>query len=146
MRLLREAESFIFPEYEVTRGIDGLVHVKHVAFIGEIIAQVECPKKLNDVILACYLHDIGRKETDNLNHGLRGVQKARIILERHFPETDIEKILKTIEFHSKGLTSTDPIIGSVWDADRLNLIRFNIDPNPRLLSTETAKVLIPLFL
>ena len=35
--------------------------------------------------------------------------------------------------------SDDPIIGTCWDADRLDLGRVGVKPNPKLLSTERAR-------
>ncbi len=41
--------------------------------------------------------------------------------------------------HDRGLTSSDATVGACWDADRLNLWRVGIRPEPALLSTQAAK-------
>lgn len=41
--------------------------------------------------------------------------------------------------HDRGLIADDPTIGVCWDADRLDLTRLGVTPNPRLLSTAAAR-------
>ena len=41
--------------------------------------------------------------------------------------------------HSSSLVSSDPTIGTCWDADRLHLPRVSIRPRPDLLSTPAAR-------
>lgn len=43
------------------------------------------------------------------------------------------------EEHTNGGISPDPTVGVCWDADRLNLWRVGIRPNPRFRSTEAAR-------
>jgi uncharacterized protein len=43
------------------------------------------------------------------------------------------------EEHTNGGVSRDPTVGACWDADRLNLWRVGIRPDPRLLSTGAAR-------
>jgi hypothetical protein len=43
-----------------------------------------------------------------------------------------------------GKTTTDPVIGIIWDADRLDLVRLGIKVDKKLLSTKIAPKLIPL--
>ena len=43
------------------------------------------------------------------------------------------------EEHTNGGVGSDPTVGVCWDADRLNLWRVGIRPDPRLLSTRAAK-------
>ncbi|HSN56532.1 MAG TPA: hypothetical protein VLT32_17825 [Candidatus Sulfomarinibacteraceae bacterium] len=40
-----------------------------------------------------------------------------------------------IRHHTAGLTSTDPTIGTCWDADRLDLGRVGMRPRERFMST-----------
>jgi hypothetical protein len=42
--------------------------------------------------------------------------------------------------HADGYTHKDPTIGVCWDADRLNLWRCGITLDPKLLSTEAARL------
>lgn len=41
--------------------------------------------------------------------------------------------------HTSGRWSDDPMIGLCWDADRLNLWRCNVTPDPAYLSTAAAR-------
>jgi uncharacterized protein len=42
-------------------------------------------------------------------------------------------------FHTGGLTDADPTVQACWDADRLDLGRVYITPDPRYLCTPVAK-------
>ncbi len=41
--------------------------------------------------------------------------------------------------HDRGRVTSDPLVGACWDSDRLDLPRVGITPDPRLLSTGTAR-------
>ena len=41
--------------------------------------------------------------------------------------------------HADGVVSAEPTIGACWDADRLDLPRVGIRPDPMLLSTDAAR-------
>ena len=43
------------------------------------------------------------------------------------------------EEHTNGGVDLDPTVGVCWDADRLNLWRVGVTPDPRWLSTEAAR-------
>ena len=55
--------------------------------------------------------------------------------------------LETLRFacfeHTNGFVTTDPTVGACWDADRLDLPRVWIDPDPALLSTARAHKGLP---
>jgi uncharacterized protein len=97
------------------------------------------------VLLFALFHD-SMRESDGHDpeHGARGATLARTMRDAGDFELDEERLL-TLEAactsHDKGRTSTDPTIGTCWDADRLNLWRVMIKPNPALLSTSSAKEL-----
>jgi uncharacterized protein len=44
-----------------------------------------------------------------------------------------------IRNHTKGRTTTDPIIGTCWDADRLDLGRVGMRPHERYMSTKAGR-------
>ena len=52
---------------------------------------------------------------------------------------DFELLLFACEFHSDGLTEADITIQVCWDADRLDLGRIGIRPDPGRLCTAVAK-------
>jgi molybdenum cofactor biosynthesis enzyme MoaA len=89
------------------------------------------------------LHDIGRIDDNDRKreHALKGSLIAKSILKKYFREygIDHEKIIYAIKHHSDGTISDDPLIGTIWDADRLDLGRIGVKINPTLLSTAAAK-------
>jgi uncharacterized protein len=77
------------------------------------------------------------------DHGNRGWN----LWERLNQQQDIEQFLTkhqqevffdAISEHSKGYRTTDPTIAVCWDADRLDLHRKGIWPDPRMLSTQAG--------
>jgi uncharacterized protein len=75
-------------------------------------------------------------------HGRRAAGKVKF-LGRHdlFDATDEQAALleEACAGHVDGLVTEDPTIGVCWDADRLDLGRCRITPDPAYLSTEAAK-------
>ena len=51
----------------------------------------------------------------------------------------LELLYTACRDHTDGEVTDDPTLGVCWDADRLNLWRAAIAPNPRWLSTAPAK-------
>ena len=143
---VKSAKGVIYPKYKVKNGIDGLAHIEHTTHIGSKIAINECDNEIHNIILGCLLHDIGRgHELIGQTHGDAGGAIAKNILEEYFKryDVDIDKLVYAIKNHDKGQVTTDRMIGSVWDADRLSLYRFKgREINMELLSTEAAKELL----
>ncbi len=102
--------------------------------------------------LFAILHDAERlNEDDDPKHGYRaaGYVEKRLMddkglfdLKTVLDGTQIEKLLEAITYHNDGKVSEDPTIGACWDADRLDLSRVGIVPDPDLLSTEPARGLV----
>jgi hypothetical protein len=57
-------------------------------------------------------------------------------------EEQFTKLEFACRHHNGSKPVTDPTIGICFDADRLDIIRVGVVPNPKLLSTEAAKGLI----
>jgi uncharacterized protein len=74
-------------------------------------------------------------------HGPRGAALARQLRGEAFDLEDAEMNLLAFacEEHTNGGIGPDPTVGVCWDADRLNLWRVGIIPDPRFLSTEAAR-------
>ena len=75
---------------------------------------------------------------------MHGPRAADILSE--LPESLIKitpeqmKLLEyAIRHHTDGVTSTDPTIGTCWDADRLDLGRVDITPKASRMSTQMGK-------
>lgn len=118
----------------------GLLHAMNVVSYGCLLARQECPKSIKDVIVGCFLHDIGR--TDNSGgheHAVEGSLLAKTIIEKNWKGLKAKEILDAIKYHADGRTSDRKITGCIWDADRLSLVRLGQNIELSLLSTPTAK-------
>jgi uncharacterized protein len=122
--------------------LHGEQHWKAVAWAGLQLSQevAGCDREL--VLLFALFHD-SRRDNEGFDpeHGLRGGELARSMHGQVFdlePER-LELLADTCTHHDKGETSSDPTVGACWDADRLNLWRVGIEPDPRLLSTSAAR-------
>ena len=51
----------------------------------------------------------------------------------------LEILVKACEEHTLGTLTTDPTMGTCWDADRLDLWRVGIYPRAEYMCTEEAK-------
>jgi len=77
-------------------------------------------------------------------HGPRGAAFAR---ELHaaglvaLDEGQLETLCLACHGHTHVTHSDDPTVGTCWDADRLDLTRLGIAPDPRLLNTDKARQL-----
>ena len=96
------------------------------------------------VELFALLHDCQRNnENEDPEHGHRAAEFIKKNQNRKWfcilsPE-QLEKLIYACAWHNDGKTSDDTTIGVCWDADRLDLIRVGIMPDPKYLSTEIAK-------
>ncbi len=92
------------------------------------------------------LHDCKREnEDDDPKHGPKAADyviqlKQEGVLD--LSASQLEKLVYACRHHTDGLITDDPTIGVCWDADRLDLSRVGIAPEPDKLSTKTAKELI----
>lgn len=121
--------------------IHGISHLRAVSLLAGELAP---PEFKQDAMIAGFLHDIGRKnDFGGRQHAVDSAIIARPIITTLWPQCDINtinKICYAIEHHADGLTSPDPLIGAIWDADRITLARLGRKINTTLLSTDlTAK-------
>lgn len=122
------------------QGIHGAPHWARVARIGKRLA-VESGARLDVVRLFAFFHDSRRRDDGHDPfHGHRGAQLAMELHGRHFhlDEEGMTLLVAACRGHSDGGLSTDVTIQTCWDADRLDLGRVGIRPDPRLLGTMYA--------
>ena len=98
--------------------------------------------KIEVVQLFAVFHD-SRRINDGYDdgHGERGAELAAKL--RHLfdlPDADFQLLYEACAHHTDGLTEADPTIQVCWDADRLDLGRVGIMPEPRKLCTPAAKM------
>jgi uncharacterized protein len=96
--------------------------------------------------LFALIHDCKREnENDDPKHGHRAADFASQLKScgaLKINDAQLNLLIKACNLHNDGQISNDPTIGACWDADRLDLPRVKITPDPKLLSTEAGKQLM----
>jgi uncharacterized protein len=125
------------------KSIHGDGHWERVAGFGRLLAEKE---RLNERVLVLfgYFHDCQRlNDGHDPEHGPRAAQYIagfpRKLLGLTAPEAD--QLMMACRYHTHECESDDPVIRACWDADRLDLTRIGILPDPNRLFTQTAKEL-----
>ncbi len=95
------------------------------------------------VELFAYLHDARRwNDGGDRQHGPRAADLARSLHRRGVLDLSGDRLAQLAEAcadHTRGRKHTDPTIATCWDADRLDLWRVGIRPDPRHLCTDLAR-------
>lgn len=93
--------------------------------------------------LFAYLHDSCRiDDGEDLEHGPRAADYIEVIRDSLLKEVcdeDIELLKKACRLHTVAEKTGDPTIDACFDADRLDLGRVGIDPDPERMATEKGK-------
>lgn len=126
--------------------LHGLDHWWRVWKNAQFIAADPFIDKVDMEVVALYalFHDSMRQtEGTDTGHGERGYklfERLSLMLdfEQYMSERQTETLFEACVDHSTGQRSCDPTIGVCWDADRLDLHRKGIMPDPRLMSTEVG--------
>lgn len=96
------------------------------------------------VRLFAVLHDSQREnEGTDREHGERAAAYAATLRGKSFTLDDarLALLVRACAGHHKGLLSDDPTVATCWDADRLDLGRVGIPPDPKRMSTAAGKAL-----
>jgi uncharacterized protein len=123
-------------------GVHGIHHWARVFENGrKLAALTEADTCVVD--LFSVFHDSRRKNEDgDPNHGRRGAQLARRFHESghlDLSSVQLEQLIYACKHHTGGATEADPTVQTCWDADRLDLGRVWVTPDPRYLCTTAAK-------
>jgi uncharacterized protein len=122
-------------------GIHGIRHWERVYRIGSVLSH-RMGADLQVVQAFAWVHD-ARRYTDGSDpdHGKRGAAFARQINDQYLYLTagQLDVLCTACTYHSRGDTAMDPTVGTCWDADRLDLARLSIEPDPGMLSTSAAR-------
>ena len=132
---LREAQPLTW------HGIHGVSHWRRVRENGLRLAKISGADTAVVEYFA-FLHDIKRlNDGRDPRHGQRAADFARTIRTTliHLDDVQFEQLAYACAEHTRGLTHTDITIGTCWDADRLDLARVDIIPDPKRLCTEAAR-------
>lgn len=122
-------------------GTHGVVHWARVLENGRRIAGPS-GADLAVVELFALFHDARRSsEGEDPEHGPRGAELARALrsLLPLVTDTQLEQLCVACEQHTHTLTHDDPTVRACFDADRLDLARVGVTPDPRLLCTDAAR-------
>jgi uncharacterized protein len=122
-------------------GTHGITHWARVLENGLRIAQ-ETGANEEVVSLFAVLHD-SRRQNEALDpgHGKRGAELAKSLRGSFFDisDQDFDLLYEACVSHTDGKTESDITVQTCWDADRLDLGRVWIWPNPDHLCTQFAK-------
>jgi uncharacterized protein len=122
-------------------GMHGILHWQRVKENGLRLAELTQANK-QVVELFAYLHD-SRRMNEGLDrqHGKRAAKYVTSLngLIINLPTREFDRLAYACRNHSDGLTEADITIQTCWDADRLDLGRVGITPEPQYLCTDAAK-------
>jgi uncharacterized protein len=132
----------VLEDYALPCGGDhGVAHWARVYENGLRLAE-ETGAIVEVVQLFAVLHDSRRiNEHTHPEHGPRAAEFARTLRGRLFdlPDHEFHLLHRACAGHTHERTHPDVTIQTCWDADRLDLGRVGITPDPRYLCTEVAK-------
>ena len=124
------------------KGIHGAGHWARVAFHGRFLASQlgvnpDIPR------LFALLHDSQRwHDGGDHDHGRRAARFVETLHESgriRLPSTELEWLIEACHGHSEGKLKAPIAVQVCWDADRLDLGRVGIRPDPLRLCTAPAK-------
>jgi uncharacterized protein len=125
-------------------GIHGKRHWQQVERNGFALAKANGLSEEQRVVVRLFavLHDSQRtNDGGDLGHGQRAAAYVRQLQGTLFtlPPDLLEAIKDACASHEFGQTTPDPLIGTCWDADRLDLVRIVALPDPDMMSTPAGK-------
>jgi uncharacterized protein len=126
------------------RGDHGIIHWARVLENGLRIAQANGADR-EVVALFALFHDSRRvNEDQDDDHGLRGGEFARSLRGKlvHLDNHKFDLLFDACRLHTDGHTTGDRTLLACWDADRLDLGRVGITPDPRRLCTRAGRELL----
>ena len=125
-------------------GMHGVAHWARVLENGLRIAEANGADP-EVVTLFALFHDSRRVNEDrDDDHGLRGGELARSLRGElvHLDDDRFDLLFEACRLHTDGLTVGDRTLLACWDADRLDLGRVGIMPEPRRDGTKAARKLL----
>ena len=134
--------QFLRRQYRLSwEGIHGVSHWARVAENGLRLSPLT-GANAHVVELFAALHDACRKNDDHdPGHGPRAAKLATRLNGRFFSLAPPELNLLVIacRHHTDTRKHSDPTVQTCWDADRLDLFRVGIQPDPMFLNTKAAR-------
>jgi uncharacterized protein len=123
---------------------DGIHGVSHWVRVRETGLRLAAASAASPAVVELFavLHDACRwSDGQDPAHGWRGAQLAAALRGTliHLPDEEFSLLQAACTDHTKGLTAADITIQTCWDADRLDLGRVGIVPDPARLCTAAAR-------
>jgi uncharacterized protein len=117
-------------------------HWSKVALMGRKLAEAEGQDPTFCEVFG-FLHDCQRLEDGHdAGHGARAAQYARSIKKLiPFRGKKFKDLLYALKWHDDKTHAPNLQIGCCWDADRLDLRRVGVKPDPSMLNTLAAKTI-----
>ena len=139
--LLGELQSTLVVAWS---GVHGITHWARVRANAMRIARGEGDAEIDLGVaeLFALLHDSCRwSDGEDPEHGQRAARRARELRGSFFELSDarLATLCEACEGHSHDQRSDCPTVHACWDADRLDLGRVGIRPDPARLATDTAR-------
>lgn len=143
--IIRKALAVVRPQFrlDVRHGIHGVPHWSRVWYHGRALAAAV---EVNPAVLAwfAFLHD-SRRFNDHFDpqHGSRAadfavrLRRQGVIVE--LDAREFEHLCEAMRLHSDGHTEAEAALRACWDADRLDLARAGIRPDPQLMCTDHGR-------
>ena len=104
-----------------------------------ILAQGEENVDQKVLIAFAYLHDCKREDDGgDIGHGHRAGHFIKT-LDLDLDRSQMAMLDTACSLHDQALVVEHPTIGVCWDADRLDLGRVGIIPDPKLMNTKLGK-------
>jgi acetoin utilization deacetylase AcuC-like enzyme len=123
------------------QGMHGIAHWARVRRNGLRLAERTGARR--DVVeLFAFLHDSCREsDGDDPDHGRRAAELARVLQGNFFllDAAGLETLCLALMTHTHGEFTQDVTIQTCWDANRLDLTRIGIQPDPARLMTDAAR-------
>lgn len=107
-----------------------------------LILSTRTGAKIHIVRLFALFHDCRRLHDGwDPGHGKEGAKYAASLRGQVFDlsDEDFDLLSYACEWHTESKHHADPTIGTCWDADRLDLGRAGMIPNPLYMSTEFGR-------
>jgi uncharacterized protein len=122
-------------------GIHGAAHWARVRLNGLQLAALT-GARVDVVETFAFVHDCRRRnDAADRGHGERAATYAMAINDDllHLDSAGLEQLVMACASHSDGRMAGDVTVLTCWDADRLDLGRIGITPDPRRLCTDAAR-------
>ena len=136
-KIVSDIREYVHSQWKLDY-VHGLEHWDRVYQNGQ---KLLTPKVHTIVVeLFAYLHDSCREDDfEDIHHGERAaewIKTLRSTYLKELSEEDFQLLSDACRFHTTASKTSDPTIDACFDADRLDLWRVGVIPNPKRMATK----------